>query len=49
METAILLAVFIHGLAGDMAAEKNAEEALIASDIIDHIGNAFIQINRTSL
>lgn len=32
--------VYIHGLAGDIAREKVGEESLIASDIIDNIGEA---------
>jgi hydroxyethylthiazole kinase-like uncharacterized protein yjeF len=43
-ETA-LLGVFTHGLAGDLAAEKLGHEALIATDIIDHIGVAFRMLN----
>lgn len=38
---ACLLGVYIHGLAGDMAAKKLGMEALIAGDIIDCIGKAF--------
>ncbi len=38
---AALLGVFIHGLAGDFAAEKTGQEALIAGDIIDNLGAAF--------
>ncbi len=37
---ACLLGVFLHGLAGDLAA-MNGMESLIASDIVDHIGPAF--------
>jgi ADP-dependent NAD(P)H-hydrate dehydratase / NAD(P)H-hydrate epimerase len=33
--------VFIHGLAGDIAAKNIAYESIIASDIIDNTGNAF--------
>ena len=40
---AALLGVYIHGKAGDVAAELGSEEALIASDIIDHLGNVFMQ------
>ena len=39
-----LLGVFIHGLAGDLAAGKQGHEALIASDIIEHFGNAFLSL-----
>jgi ADP-dependent NAD(P)H-hydrate dehydratase / NAD(P)H-hydrate epimerase len=37
-------AVYIHGLAADIALENGSEESLIASDIIDNIGNAFRRI-----
>ena len=36
--------VFLHGLAGDIAAEETGMEALIASDIINNIGKAFLKI-----
>ncbi len=36
-----LLGVYLHGLAGDLAAEASSEESLIASDIIDSLGLAF--------
>jgi ADP-dependent NAD(P)H-hydrate dehydratase / NAD(P)H-hydrate epimerase len=38
---AAILGVYLHGLAGDLAAEKIGQEALIASDIIEHLGFAF--------
>ncbi len=41
---AALAGVFIHGLAGDIAAAGSSSESLIASDIIDHIGDAFNRI-----
>lgn len=46
-----LLGVYIHGLAGDMALEVTGPEALIASDIVSHIGAAFKLLwnDRTSL
>ncbi len=38
--------VYIHGLAGDFAAAERGFEALIASDIIEHLGKAFLQIHK---
>lgn len=38
---AALLGVYIHGLAGDYAANDLSEEAMIAGDIIDYLPNAF--------
>jgi NAD(P)H-hydrate repair Nnr-like enzyme with NAD(P)H-hydrate dehydratase domain len=45
VETAIL-GVYLHGLAGDIAAKKISQEALIAGDIIDNLGNAFLQLKK---
>jgi len=44
-EEAAVTGVFLHGLAGDIAAAKSGQESLIASDIIENTGNAFIKIN----
>jgi NAD(P)H-hydrate epimerase len=41
---AALAGVFIHGLAGDIVTESSSFESLIATDIIDHIGDAFNRI-----
>jgi ADP-dependent NAD(P)H-hydrate dehydratase / NAD(P)H-hydrate epimerase len=46
-ENAALLGVFIHGLAGDIAAEESCCESLIASDIINCLGKAFNRIRET--
>ncbi|MEJ5342982.1 MAG: NAD(P)H-hydrate dehydratase [Thermogutta sp.] len=35
------LAVYLHGLAGDLAAAELSEEAMIASDLIDYLPRAF--------
>ena len=40
-EEAAVLGVYLHGLAGDLAAEEIGQEALIASDITEHLGKAF--------
>jgi NAD(P)H-hydrate epimerase len=40
-EDSALLGVYLHGLAGDMAAEASSEESLIAGDIIESLGFAF--------
>ena len=45
-EEACLLGVYLHGLSGDIAAEKLSEEAMIASDIIDCFGGAFKKIRQ---
>ena len=36
--------VYLHGLAGDIAAAESGMEALIARDIVTSIGKAFIRI-----
>ena len=41
---AALTGVYIHGLAGDIAASQTGQQALIASDIINSIGKAFINL-----
>jgi NAD(P)H-hydrate epimerase len=43
-ENAAVTGVFIHGMAGDIAAAKSGPESIIASDIINNIGNAFLKI-----
>ena len=41
---AAILGVFVHGMAGDIAAKQNSMEAIIAGDIIDKLGSAFLKI-----
>lgn len=43
-EDAAVTGVFLHGMAGDIAAERSCYEAVIASDIIDSISGAFNKI-----
>lgn len=40
-EEAAVLGVYLHGLAGDFAAEAIGQESLIATDIIENLGKAF--------
>lgn len=44
-ERIIGLGVYLHGLAGDIAAEKVGEAPLIASDLIDALPAAFARLN----
>jgi NAD(P)H-hydrate epimerase len=41
---ACVLGVYLHGLAGDLAAAATGQEALIAGDIIDWLGRAFLAV-----
>lgn len=41
---AAISGVYLHGLAGDLAARKITQPALIASDIVDSLGRAFREI-----
>ncbi|MEO7924676.1 MAG: NAD(P)H-hydrate dehydratase [Chitinophagaceae bacterium] len=43
---AAILGVYLHGLAGDIAAKERSLEAMIAGDIIEKIGDAFLQLNK---
>ena len=40
------MGVYIHGLAGDLAAAKQGEQSMIAGDIIDNLGQAILNIKR---
>ena len=41
---AAMLGVYLHGLAGDMAAKELSQESLIAGDITDNLGKAFLTL-----
>ncbi len=43
---AVQLGVYLHGLAGDIAAGELSEEALIASDIVAHLPHAFRRLRQ---
>ncbi|MCX6901528.1 MAG: NAD(P)H-hydrate dehydratase [Verrucomicrobia bacterium] len=42
------LSVWMHGFAGDIATQEIGEEALIASDVISHLGAAFRRLRQLS-
>jgi len=44
-EVAALVGVFLHGLAGDIAAAKLSPEAMLAGDIVSKLGMAFMQMH----
>jgi NAD(P)H-hydrate epimerase len=46
--SAAVLGVYLHGLAGDIAAEEKSMEAMIAGDIIDRLGRVFQLISKSS-
>jgi NAD(P)H-hydrate epimerase len=46
-KNACILGIYLHGLAGDLAAKKISQESLIATDIIDSIGEAFKSIQNS--
>ena len=45
VQDAALFGVWLHGKAGDFAAEKHSKEAMLASDLIREIGNVFKYLN----
>ncbi len=47
-ENAALCGVYLHGLAGDLAAKYKSQPSLIASDIIENMGSAFLTIKPNS-
>lgn len=42
--SACILGVYLHGLAGDLAAVEKGQHALIATDVIDHVPTAFTSL-----
>ena len=45
-KNACLVGMYLHGLAGDIAAERTGKESLIASDIIDSLPEAFKNLEK---
>jgi NAD(P)H-hydrate epimerase len=43
---AALLGVYLHGLAGDLAAEVWSQESMLASDLTDCLGRGFMEIQK---
>lgn len=43
---AALIGMFIHGLAGDIAADQNGQVSMIAGDLIDSLGKAFMKLEK---
>lgn len=46
-KAALLLGAWLHGLAGDLAADDISEESLIAEDIINYLGQAWLSVRNT--
>ena len=40
----VVLGVYLHGLAGDLAAREHGTYGMVASDIIEHIGKAIVDV-----
>lgn len=47
-EIATLLGVFLHGMAGDLAAEELGQESMLPRDIVDKIPEAFAALKRST-
>jgi ADP-dependent NAD(P)H-hydrate dehydratase / NAD(P)H-hydrate epimerase len=41
---AAILGAYVHGAAGDLAAAEMSQESLIASDIVEYLGKAFLEL-----
>ena len=49
LEEVIALGVYLHGLAGDLAAKTQGEKSLVASDIMAHLPEAFLKLEALHL
>ena len=43
-EAACKLAVYLHGMAGDLSEADEGEIAMTASDVADHLGDAILEL-----
>ncbi|MBK6522217.1 MAG: NAD(P)H-hydrate dehydratase [Sphingobacteriaceae bacterium] len=41
---AVLIGVYVHGYAADLATKKLSKESLLSSDVIDKLGKAFLKL-----
>ncbi|GAB3202804.1 NAD(P)H-hydrate epimerase [Pontibacter aydingkolensis] len=48
LEEACILGVYVHGLAGDLALKSVGDIAMIASDVTDHLPQAFMHLQQLS-
>jgi hydroxyethylthiazole kinase-like uncharacterized protein yjeF len=44
--TAAIFGVYLHGLAGDLAAQQTGVNSLIAGDIVEFLGDGFVELFR---
>ena len=47
-EKAAIAGVFVHGLAGDLAAKEKSEISVVAGDIVEYLGKAFLSLETIS-
>jgi len=45
-KSALLLGVFLHGLAGDLATTTHSQQALVAGDLVDFLGAAWLHLQQ---
>jgi NAD(P)H-hydrate epimerase len=43
-EAACLVAVYLHGAAGDLAADDEGQAAMTAADLVAHLGDAVLEL-----
>jgi NAD(P)H-hydrate epimerase len=49
LEEAVRAAVFLHGLAGDVACEYTGEESLVAADLLRYLPGAFREMRHRAM